>query len=221
MGELTAVCQNGSIRYLDTQLKGAATGVLLFFLMNLGVCFSEDDLQFYTGYSRPTLHRALRSLARYELVQQLGERPVWSLTAHIKQLTFVGDLAEFDEKKFFSASSSSSTDPDPDKNLLTTSTRPPEKNFFREEVAKLLQACGVFAAPAKELAADPWVTEERVRAWVRQLRADRRVRSVGAVLYTNLRNHLEAGLLAEEKPSLICPRCHMRPCICDVEWGSE
>lgn len=220
MSDLTAVCSHGSIRYLDMQLKGAATGVLFFFLLNANTCFSEEDLGFYTGYSRPTLHSALRSLARYELLQQLGERPVWSLTARVRQLDlFAGDLAVVEEKNFFSPSSSNTYGFGSSKLLLTTSTAPPEKNFS-EPVKARLQEAGVFAAQAEELAGDPWVTAERITAWVRRLEGDSRVRSVAAVLYTNLRRHLEPPAhLQEKRPEpLVCPRCSTHPCMCE-EWG--
>lgn len=218
MGELTPICQNGSIRYLDAQLRGAPTVVLFFLLLNGPLSFSEEDLGFYTGYSRPTLHGALNSLARYKLVQQLGERPVWSLTAHILQLDLVGDLVDADAaKKIFFPSSSSSTLLD--QKLLLTTTAASKKNFS-QGVLERLRGAGVFAGPAERLAADPWVTEERIDAWMQQLRGDPAVRSLGAVLYSNLQAHLEAGGIVEKRAEVkVCPVCWTHPCMCEEEEG--
>lgn len=217
---LTAVQQNGSIRYLDQQLKGAATGLLLFFLLNPGLTFCEEDLEFYVGYSRPTLRGALRSLARFDLVRQLGERPVWALSAHVRQLDFSDVAGGSEEKNFFPTSSSSSTILDPDLSKTTTTdslTATEEKNFSTE--AALTEA-GVFPRLADELAQDSWVTEERIAAWLQRLGADRRVRSVPAVLYTNLKRHLEPGEGAKTN-CYLCPVCNARPCMCEEQSREE
>jgi len=55
----------------------------------------------------------------------------------------------------------------------------------------LMERAGIFGDKAAALAADPWVTEERVQAWYMQLANDKAIRSVPAVLYSNLKAHRE------------------------------
>jgi hypothetical protein len=54
---------------------------------------------------------------------------------------------------------------------------------------------GIFPNLVGELGADPWVTAERVEAWVARLERDRAVESLPAVLYANLRDHIEPPAL--------------------------
>lgn len=231
MADLDLIRQNGSVRYVDPQLKGAATGILFFFLLNPGLTFDEPDLEFYTRYSRPTLRAALRGLARFDLVHQLGDRRVWALSAHLRQLDFsevgldpvatlrTGILGER-EKNFLSPSSSSSSDLDPkDCDLLLLSS--PGENFSSPEVAAMLEKAGVFPVLAKKLASDPWVTEDRIDAWLERLRADQTVRSVPALLCTNLKRHLEPGTgpgpvddWRHGMEQYLCSACQTRPCRC-------
>jgi hypothetical protein len=220
MADLDWIRQNGSIRYLAPQLKGSGIGVLFFFLLNPGLTFNEGDLQFYTGYSRPTLRAALRDLARFQLVNQLGERRVWALTANVRQLDFSDVAAAPDEEKnFFLPSSSSSDLSTSDQEELLTTSSPNEKIFSR------LVDAGVFEDLAREHAGDEWVTEARIDAWLERLRGDPTVRSVGALLHTNLKRHLEPG----EPPApashgqgwSICERCWTWPCSCNHEGEND
>ena len=50
----------------------------------------------------------------------------------------------------------------------------------------------MFPDKAAELAADPWVTEARITAWLDRLEADPGIRNLPAVLYSNLKHHREA-----------------------------
>lgn len=223
----------GSIRYLDRALKGAPVGILVFFLINPGLTFDDRDLAFYTGYSAPTLRGALGTLARLGLVNQLGDRRVWALTAALRQLDFSevagalgGDTLQDTGKENFFSLASSSIDPDStDKDLLLA--KPGEK-FFSDgtadlELVEALTGAGVFPELAGELAADPWVTKERIAAWLIRLRADRNVRSVAAVLATSLKRHLDAGITpaADDTASwasiYLCPECHAAPCLCEID----
>ena len=62
----------------------------------------------------------------------------------------------------------------------------------------MMEAAGMFSDKAAELAADPWVTEDLVEKWVVQLRSDGAIRSVGAVLYSNLKAHREPPEIATD-----------------------
>jgi hypothetical protein len=66
-----------------------------------------------------------------------------------------------------------------------TSTTP------RPGILALCRKHGIWPEPAAILAADPWVTEDRVTRWAALLRADPAVRSLPAVLYSNLKQHHE------------------------------
>jgi len=58
-------------------------------------------------------------------------------------------------------------------------------------VQDLMERAGIFGDRAASLASDPWVTEDRVNAWCMQLAGDKTIRSLPAVLYSNLKAHRE------------------------------
>ena len=68
----------------------------------------------------------------------------------------------------------------------------------------------VYPDVAARLVQDPWVTHQRADAWLRALQRDRSVRSLGAVLATNLRHHREPPPSAA-----VCPHCHNLALYCD------
>jgi hypothetical protein len=62
----------------------------------------------------------------------------------------------------------------------------------------LLVAAGTFTDVAARLAADPWVTAERIEGWIDALRADPAIRNLPACLAANLAAHREPPPTAEE-----------------------
>jgi len=93
------------------------------------------------------------------------------------------------DRRNISGSGSSSSNPDPE--LL-------HQTPINAAVQGKLTFLGVRPAAAMQLAADEWVTMERVLRWEAALRADESVRSVPAVLFTNLRDHWEPPLTESE-----------------------
>jgi len=64
-----------------------------------------------------------------------------------------------------------------------------------------MEAAGMFPDKAAELAADPWVTEQRIGAWLDRLQADPSIRNLPAVLYSNLKHHREAPAQRQARDS--------------------
>lgn len=64
----------------------------------------------------------------------------------------------------------------------------------RPDVLAALAEAGIVQPTAGELAADPWVTPERIAGWHRQFTSVRQVRSIPAMIVTMLRNHQEPPL---------------------------
>jgi len=64
-------------------------------------------------------------------------------------------------------------------------------------------AAGIFDDKAAELAADPWITEERIKRWhddlLRQQRAGIHIGSLAALLWSNLKHHREPPPSAEDR----------------------
>ena len=90
----------------------------------------------------------------------------------------------------------------------------------QQTIIAALVKTGVFSDIAARLAADPWVTEQRIAAWRANLAANPRVKSLGAVLAANLRAHWEPPALPVPD-SYLCPLCHSRPCSCPDEDQDE
>lgn len=65
------------------------------------------------------------------------------------------------------------------------------ENQQQQQLIIALVEAGVFPDVAPELAADPWVTPDRVERWRAALERNERIKSVGAVLTDNLRHHRE------------------------------
>jgi len=70
---------------------------------------------------------------------------------------------------------------------LEEESSPTEETKHLQTTIRLLTAVGVFPGVAHRLARQPWVTPDLVQAWARHLGADPRVRKVGAVLASILR----------------------------------
>lgn len=83
-----------------------------------------------------------------------------------------------------------------------------------------LTGAGVYPHVADQLAADPWVTEARIEGWIadlrrQQQRPDNNLRSVPAVLVSNLRAHREPPPVTQPRSDpFTCPTCNCRPCLC-------
>lgn len=207
-------------------LKGPPISVLLCFLMyGQNAALRPSFIARKTGYSREAIYKALWFLHDHGYTQCLESPFGWVATRQVHQqmLPLFGSVNLVD-KSVNLVDSPSSSIPTRSSELLLTTTPPETVNLVdgRPALVALLQESGVFAKQAQELAGDPWVTAERVGAWARRLGRDSSVRSVGAVLYTNLRNHLEAGAQEERRQSghAVCPVCHVRPCMCE-EWGEK
>jgi hypothetical protein len=94
------------------------------------------------------------------------------------------------------------TDPDsqPGKPTPDTLAQPAQKS---SATYRSLVDAGVYSHVARALAADPWITAERVEAWLQDLRDQNRrrpgtVRSVPAVLAANLKAHHDPPCQPEE-----------------------
>ena len=215
-------------------LKGPPISVLLCFMFYGNAALRPSFIARKTGYSREAVYKALWFLHDHGYTQRLESPAGWVATRQVHQqmLPLMGTVNLVDKSVNLVDSPSSSSSIDSGSSGLLLQTTPPESVNLVDScedlvepprnqlVAELLQASGVFKAQAQELAEDEWVTVERVEAWVRRLKKDRSVRSLGAVLYTNLRHHLEAGPAGAKSSwaDYVCPRCSMRPCHCE-EFG--
>jgi len=74
---------------------------------------------------------------------------------------------------------------------LNSGSLQPQQPTSKSAVQVLMESAGMFEDKAAELAGDAWVTEERVQDWYVQLADDDAVRSLPAVLYSNLKAHRE------------------------------
>ncbi len=100
-------------------------------------------------------------------------------------------------------------DPDPDRSKQQQQT-----------ISTALRENGVFGDIADRLAADPWITVERIAAWVANLAANPRIKNLGAVLAANLRAHWDPPAAVAESnrtrnSKYICAVCWQRPCVCE------
>jgi hypothetical protein len=68
----------------------------------------------------------------------------------------------------------------------------------QQQRQQMLLDAGVWPDVAPRLAADPWVTEDRIRRSIAGLRADPTVIKLGAVLAANLGHHRQPPPTAEE-----------------------
>jgi hypothetical protein len=196
-------------------LKGPAISIVVACLIEPERRLAAPELQALTGYSPNTIRAGLNTLSELGLIHRVRGR--YQLTDKMQQLmlplpatqTDIGSdqvqnlspaplpAQELRHGRQKLRDSEYCSCPEPDS--LPSTLTPDQLAQPAQEMSatgQSLVAVGVYPHVARELAADPWITAERVDAWLRDLREQNRkrpgtIRSVPAVLAANLKAHLE------------------------------
>ena len=179
------------------RLTGASSLVLMAFLIFPERSLKFSDLLRVTGKSKPTTLDALRVLGDLGLVQKHAGSG-WAITARCRQLT-LGDGDESEQgKNILPSCCSSSKDSEYKEESIDPTTTTGVKIFYptlalRNPAVDAMRDHGIFPNLAAELGEDEWITVERVEQEAAHLAADKSVRNLAAVLYANLKAHVDRG----------------------------